>query len=257
LELAPAPASETISIDVAPDGRTFAVSRGGRLALWDCRQHREIRTIRDDATWTFSCVEFSSDGSLLAATANSATERCVFLWELPSWKESKLELAISNLTLSSLVFSPESEFLAAGGDVKGGDSVISTWRRRKGRYQFVQTSAIPNEYLLTSLQFLPEGRIAAIAGFNGIRLFDLQTRQFRLLPRVTSASVTAMALTPDDTVIAAGGVGFVKLIDPATGDVAASIQIPTWAHSMEFLQDGETLAVGGGNGHVYFLRAHQ
>jgi WD40 repeat protein len=64
-----------------------------------------------------------------------------------------------------------------------------------------------------------------------------------------------MARPPSDEMIAAGGIQFVKLIDATTGDAAATIRIPTWAYTMEFLPDGKTLAVGGGDGKVYFFRA--
>jgi WD40 repeat protein/serine/threonine protein kinase len=256
LELPASLASDLFSIDIAPDGKSFATSGRGHVMVWDCDTLSPLRTLRAAPQWTFSNVRFSPDGQLLGAVACSVDESHVVLWEIPGWKESKLAMPLRLSGLVRIAFSPASDRLAVSGRIEEDQGAILVWQQGQTGFQLHQSWDYSNEWELIVLEFTRDARSLIAAGYRGIRVFDLQTKRMHHLPRISSTDVMAMALPPEGNMVAAAGYGFVKLIDLATGDAAATIRIPTWSASMKFLPDGKTLAVGGGDGNVYFFRAH-
>jgi WD40 repeat protein len=70
------------------------------------------------------------------------------------------------------------------------------------------------------LAFAPDGAVLATAGFDGIiRLWDIASGQVVSRIEAHDRGVHALAFSPDGSMLASGGGGFVKVWDVATGRV--------------------------------------
>ena len=124
--------------------------------------------------------------------------------------------------------------------------------------------AIPDQPgMFVALAFSPDSRILALADRRGrlVRLWDLDEGAERTALQGAEGSVLAVAISPDGRTLATGGLeGTVKLWDPLTGQLRATLQgrrkedadggnSPAPSHrgvisSLAFSADGRMLAAG-------------
>jgi WD40 repeat protein len=98
--------------------------------------------------------------------------------------------------------------------------------------------------LLWGIDLSPDGRTLVVADFyNGLLFFDARTNEQlgELLP--TPAWVESVAYSPDGTTVAAGGDGFVVLVDVRTREIVARGSPRGHAPRLAFTSDGSKLVV--------------
>src|SRR5262249_1048774 len=76
-------------------------------------------------------------------------------------------------------------------------------------------------------------------------VWDVPTKQLRARCRGSLFSVKALAFSPDGTVLASAGVGYVWLWDTATGRLLLAIPGPDQITGLSFTGDGRHLAGAG------------
>ena len=179
---------EHLAADVAfsPDGKTL-VSGGARIILWDSVTRHQKMVLSESGD-----VAFSPDGQLLA-TANKAGP--IRLWDPNTGKRQKtltLPTHTNNPSIDSILFSPDGQTLASGGDgltlwnVNNGS--VKAWRR----------------FSASALSFSPDGRMLATTTLNKIQLWDANTLQHKYnIDKPSHAN--GFVFSPDGWIITFGG----------------------------------------------------
>jgi WD40 repeat protein len=133
----------------APDGRTIAVNKGGRVALLGAADGKVRHRLEG---MSGGLLGFSPDGRTLAVAERGA----VSLWEVASGRRR------GQLTArpSALAFSPDGRLLAAGG---GPEEAVSLWDLATGEVAGRLRADLGG---VDSLAFSPDGTRLAVAGYS-------------------------------------------------------------------------------------------
>jgi len=191
-------------------------------------------------------VAFSPDGNTLASGDHLGE---LHLWDVATGKRAK-KLEGRHTRLSSLVFSPDGEWLYTGGG-PGADSItIRVWDVDTGE---VFSKSASNDSV-NCLALSPDGKLLASGGevvFGGgvgsVMLWETPRCRNLLGIQRHERSIQSLAFSPDGNVLAAGARdGEVLLWDVESG-------LQTWnvkarrrdVNCIAFSPDGKTLASGG------------
>ncbi len=250
-----APTNGVRSAALSPDGRTLAVAglRSDTVTLWE---YPALRPLFGDAAlasrpgWFHA---FAPDSRSVAIATEAGSIEVV---ELASGRTMR-RLGTEQVTLSTLVFSMDGNRLASGSmDVSGVRSnMLTLWDTSSWQ---VTGSFNPHPFLITALEFAPDGGAIASSGFQpSVRLWDTETREKLASYYGHSTHCTTLRFSPDGRFLASAGADQLIIIwDRATKKVTARLkghaeEVTALAYSF----DGKTLVSGGKDGSILFWSA--
>jgi len=250
-----------LSVAYSPDGKTIATGCGDdQMRVWNVETGTIDSTFEGNSENGVS-VAFSPDGNLIAgAFGTGLTQNPMGPDPIPNdlrvWdiKTKSLIWTLKGNTheAGAVVFSPDSQLLAGGGDQ------IKLWDMKSG--QLLRTIG-PVGYSLWKVVFSLDGKTIAGGDFEGkVKIWDVQTgRQLKTF-NYSKHWVRAVAFSPDGTLVAGAGDDSVPAKNGNPEEREYTIKI--WEvksgkerrvmHSLgnnirtlAFSPDGHTLASGG------------
>ncbi|HLT39695.1 MAG TPA: WD40 repeat domain-containing protein, partial [Enhygromyxa sp.] len=151
----------TITLAVAPDGKTFAVASPERVSIAQIEDAAELRTL---AVAGARVLEFSPDGSWLAVGLESGAVR---LWSLPDFAHE--QLVGHTATVASLEFGPN-DLLVSGSD----DDTAIVWELG-GTWTSTRFERHRSDVIFARL--LDNGRDLVTVGDSELRLWCVEAQR--------------------------------------------------------------------------------
>ena len=230
------------------------------ISLWDVPTLELVGSFEEQSrdTWpqnhAVSSIAFSSDGAILAS--GSHYDYTVRLWDVRTQRQIALLLENGGdegeEAVNAVVFSPDGTILASAGD----DAKIRLWDvKTQTQIDVLETNA----GTVSSIAFRPDGKtLVSLSGLEqyrrtwqksgdmSVRLWDVKTREQIAMSQNHSADIKAVALSPDDTLLASGRRdGVVTLWNMQTQKLLTILRDHTEAVlSVAFSPDGTLLASG-------------
>jgi WD40 repeat protein len=253
-------------ITFSPDGYRLAeVSNGwtndrprGGVKIWEVATARELRDLAADVG-PVNDVAFSPDGLLVAAAdADPKGKPRIVIWNSHTGQEV---LAIPG-PWTGFAFSPDSRWLAAGGDTSLKDSTaeVRFFDTATGKAVF-SLKGHPDR--VGSMAFSPDGRLLATSGGGAhdfekqrylpaeVKIWDLAGRQEIFSLKGHTGPISTVAFSPDGQRLAtAGNERMVRMWDPATGRELWNVRHAQRVNNVSFSRSGQRLAGGSADGSV-------
>ena len=208
----PGPLDEMLhqSIAFAPNGSTFAVTRQGRIMLWNTADWQALPRELEGAQ---APIIFSPDGKILAARAQGEVK----LWDTTTWKTTILPTDSSQGGRGCLAISPDSSLLALSF---AWNSPMQIWNLR--------TRLRVSEFMIGtgSIAFSPKGNRLAIGEWEPGRvlLLDVDKGKFIATNSAHTTMVFGIAFSPDEKLLVTAGGEFIHLHDAATLEKLATLK---------------------------------
>jgi WD40 repeat protein len=190
-------------------------------------------------------VAFSPTGGVIA----SASGNTIRLWDASTHNlRHTLEGHTSNVRATA--FSPDGTMLVSGGE----DPSAILWDVTDGR-KLRPLPLTEQEGAVVSLDFSSNGKtiVAGIAS-GQVVLWQVRTGESELisLSEESDNTIFSIALSPDDTILAATAMQKTILLDLATRETKILIGHGTFVNSAAFFPDGRTLVTTGNDGTARF-----
>jgi WD40 repeat protein len=145
--------------------------------------------------------------------------------------------------VSSIVFSPDAQRLASGGD----DNTVRLWNVRTGQLEHTFEG---HSRAISALAFSPDGQILASGSFDqSVKLWDVLSGKLKLaLGEHPSGQVKGVSFSPDGKFLASAGADGVRLWDLGAGKLLQFFETTQGVLTVTFSPDGKILAGAGGAG---------
>jgi len=229
----------------SPDGgRLASASLDRTIRIWDLRQARAIRVLRNEGGVVG--VAFSPDGGRIAS---GGQDRRVRIWEVDR-PGAPIVLEGHGAAVSDVAFSPDGELLASAST----DRTVRLWRLRGNAAPVVLADARAG---INRVCFSPDGRLLATGGYDQlIRVWDLASLTVRNRLRGHGGPIFGLAFGPRGQRLLSGGqdrtIGLWQI--PAPGAGSGPDRVLRGHHGqvagLGFSPDDRLLASGGEDGTV-------
>ena len=247
-----------LDVQYSPDGRLFATADvDGRVILWDARDPTRPVPLGDPLTAHTGPVSAALFAPTQPLLATAGLDGQVILWDVsePARPKRIGEPLVHDDEIWTAAFSPDGRRLAIGGR----DAELLLWDLENRESVTRLPTADTDDGPIRAVAFHPEGHLIAVGGFrSAVEVWDV-TDPSATSP-VTSTPMTewvyTLTFSPAGQ-LAVGGAMPTLSIFTINLTFRSMNAIAQWPESFDssierlrFSPDGETIAVGSGNGYV-------
>ncbi len=235
---------ETIrAVAFSPDGKRLVTAGGdyslpGQVQIWDVAAGKPLVTRR--VSPGARSAAYSPDGNVLAT---GHWEGDIKLRD-PLTGEERATLTGHAVGVNGLAFSPDGTLLASAGL----DQTVKLWdvAARRELREFLGHDA-----MVLSVAWFHHRRAIVTGGKDRlVRVWDLETGKEQFVLPGFGKDIEAVAVSPDDKVLATGGWGEIRFWDPDTRDPGGVLRQSDGVMALAFSPDGKLLAGAGSDGTV-------
>jgi WD40 repeat protein len=212
-------------VQYSRDGKRLATaSRDMTSALWDAATGKRLLTLRGH-TRPVMCVASSLAGGRLATAAAPSrsglgdSKGSVRVWDTVTGRATLL-LDPGEGWVDDLAVSPKGDYVAAGGEPRGGESNVQVWDARSGK-------RIPGYHdpkgSVRGVAFSPDGKRLATGGSGPVTVWETAVGGKALTLGGHQGTVRALAWSPDGRRLAAILDGTVRVWGLASPEQALTV----------------------------------
>jgi eukaryotic-like serine/threonine-protein kinase len=241
------PSDKVAAVELSPDGVRLAASRRDHtILLWDLATGGLV-TLEGPADHVAYGVRFSPDGKRLVSLHRAGGPHTHSLIPMLVWDASSRKpiMTVNVGPHSEASFSPDGRRI-----VSSSSPGLTVYDAETGKEAFSFEHHL--EGGVSSPVFSPDGTRLAACGYDGIRIWNVTSRE--LVAFWTSEPMFGgrLAFSPDGKHLARAGYGGIAEVwDTATGRKVQTFKGHSGViHSIAFSPDGTRLATGGADGTV-------
>ncbi len=215
----------------SPKGTALAAGVvGGFVVIWDVASGKEVVRLPGGFA-----IDWSPDGTVLAAKGAGTTEDSIRLWDTGTWREIR---ALSGHTekVWSVAWRPDGKVLTSVGD----DRTMRMWDPASGREIRVIDTRVAS---MTSVAWRPDGKVLATANLFSQVLLLWKGDTGEALGILEGGS-SPLAWSPDGKVLGCALDGSFALLDGQTGRLIRAVEGDITSAQAAFSPNGRYLAVG-------------
>jgi WD40 repeat protein len=240
----------SLALALSPDSHTLATAEFTDIKLLDVGKGRQQGIIADGQIVLSNVIAFSLDGKILALGDPSGA---ISTWDVESGRKMGT-FAGHSANITCLAFSKNGQWLASGS----ADKTVILWELATGK-ELAQLKG--HTEMLNSLAFSWDSRRLATSAFEGlVNIWEIPSGKnllsFTNQVFGNSFAVSAVAWSPDDTMLAGVSIGEGSVWNSATGRKAMNLEgLPAGADMVLFGSAGKQIFVGASDGTVQVINA--